>query len=264
MKHPIWHAVILCASVVLILLIVVAARAEDMSEQDCLQLLVDTRYPSGSMERQGVLSSLARLHPKLRENLCEAFVEAQRQEPSLKQIGVFSAYREPRLGIGGFADKADSCHAYGAAVDVAGIGGPGSESAKRWHQIAKRHDIRCIYGPFNVAEWNHCQLVETRACGRVAAVRRTVAPDGPPVLAAMFGAIDSLLAGVFGRRGMEGAKWARSQESARPGRLMRKRMATTSGSRQYSGKKDGRKTRFAKRGSKSRHASRRGHTRHAS
>jgi hypothetical protein len=39
------------------------------------------------------------------------------------------AYRPPAFGVGGFSDKFNSLHTYGLAVDMRGIGRPGSRSA---------------------------------------------------------------------------------------------------------------------------------------
>src|SRR5205807_3663009 len=63
----------------------------------------------------------------------------------------------PAFGVGGFSDKFNSLHTYGLAVDMLGIGGPGSSEAKLWHEIAARHGIVCPYGADNRREWNHCQ-----------------------------------------------------------------------------------------------------------
>jgi hypothetical protein len=46
--------------------------------------------------------------------------------------GVFSAYRPPAFGVGGFSDKFNSLHTYGLAVDMRGIGTPGSAEAELW------------------------------------------------------------------------------------------------------------------------------------
>ena len=76
---------------------------------------------------------------------------------------VFSACRPARLGIGGFADKRKSLHAYGLAVDVVGIGGPCSIDAKRWHKIAQRNGVHGPYGPCNRAEFNHMAATQVHA-----------------------------------------------------------------------------------------------------
>jgi hypothetical protein len=53
----------------------------------------------------------------------------------LSSAGVFSAYRPPAFGVGGFSDKFNSLHTYGLAVDMRGIGNPGSPEARRANEI---------------------------------------------------------------------------------------------------------------------------------
>ena len=66
--------------------------------------------------------------------------------------GIFSAYRPPAFGVGGFADKFHSLHTYGLAVDVTGIGAAGTPAALLWHDIATRHRLICPYGPYDLGE----------------------------------------------------------------------------------------------------------------
>ena len=63
---------------------------------------------------------------------------------------MFSAYRPPAFGIGAFSDKFNSLHSYGLAVDVHGIGRPGSPEAQLWHEIAARNGVICPYGPHDL------------------------------------------------------------------------------------------------------------------
>ena len=59
----------------------------------------------------------------------------------------------PHFGVGGFADKFHSLHTYGLAVDLHGIGRPGSPEARRfWHGIAAKNGVVCPYGPRSRAE----------------------------------------------------------------------------------------------------------------
>ena len=50
-----------------------------------------------------------------------------------------SALSRPHSEFGGFRDKFNSLHTYGLAVDVYGIGRPGSNEAQLWHEIAARN-----------------------------------------------------------------------------------------------------------------------------
>jgi len=117
--------------------------------------LVETASPGYTMTRQGPGLAVERLHPEFAIRLANAIREAR--ESGLHLAGIFSAYRPPAFGVGGFSDKFNSLHAYGLAVDLSGIGEPGSVEAERWHEIAARRGVICPYGPHNKAEWNHCQ-----------------------------------------------------------------------------------------------------------
>ena len=128
------------------------------------------------MHMQGMEKSLGWLEPEFRKKLAKAIYQARRE--GFTNIGVFSAYRQPNMGVGGFGNKYLSCHSYGLAVDVSGIGGPGSKQAIRWHQIAKENGIYGPYGPHNGAEWNHMQAVPDKVCG-IASLRKTITGAGP-------------------------------------------------------------------------------------
>src|SRR5262245_12830390 len=173
-------------------LVMLAFVAGTARAYDCTDFLVDTSEPGGTMVAQGPRVAIERLHPEFRERLCSALLEAHLTNEELAHAGIFSAYRPPGLGVGGFKDKFDSCHAYGLAVDVTGIGRPGSAAAKAFHSIAARHGIVCPYGPDNQAEWNHCQFVRVKACGRNTELRKPINRDGPVTLASMFGVVDGL------------------------------------------------------------------------
>ena len=107
------------------------------------------------MVRQGPDLAIERLHPEFAKRLAGAIQSARRV--GLTEAGIFSAYRPPVFEVGGFADKYYSLHAYGLAVDMAGIGRPGSPEAQQWHEIAAGYGIVCPYGYRNRMEWNHCQ-----------------------------------------------------------------------------------------------------------
>ena len=83
-------------------------------------------------------------------------------------------------------DKYYSLHAYGLAVDMHGIGRPGSAEAQQWHEIAARHGIVCPYGYRNRAEWNHCQPTHLVAVKAENPLRDTIVASGPIDLERMF------------------------------------------------------------------------------
>lgn len=143
-----------------------------------------------TMQIQGMEKSLGWLEPKFRENLAKAIYQARRE--GFNKIGVFSAYRQPNLGIGGFGNKFLSCHSYGLAADMSGIGGPGSKQAIRWHQIAKAHGVHGVYGPHHGVEWNHMQAVPQHVCGAYAGLRNTITGAGPKDPEKMWAAAKNL------------------------------------------------------------------------
>jgi hypothetical protein len=153
--------------------------------------LVETASPGYTMTRQGPELAIERLHPEFAIRLADALREAR--ESGLPYAGIFSAYRPPAFGIGGFSDKFNSLHAYGLAVDLAGIGGPGSSEAKHWHEIAARHGVVCPYGPHNSAEWNHCQPTSLKVVLENNPLRETITAAGPVSLEVMFEAGNSLV-----------------------------------------------------------------------
>jgi hypothetical protein len=97
------------------------------------------------MSLQGAEVAIERLHPEFVVRLANAIREAR--SAGLSFAGVFSAYRPTAFGIGAFSDKFNSLHSYGLAVDVHGIGRPGSAEAQLWHEIAARNGVICPYGP---------------------------------------------------------------------------------------------------------------------
>src|SRR5262249_32412784 len=153
--------------------------------------LVETASPGGTMLRQGPALAIGRLHPMFVRRLAWAIREAR--EGGLPSAGIFSAYRPPAFGVGGFSDKFNSLQTYGLAVDMLGIGGPGSSEAKLWHEIAGRHGIICPYGAANRREWNHCQPTRVKIILAGNPLRGTVSPQGPVDLDAMFAVGDALV-----------------------------------------------------------------------
>jgi hypothetical protein len=154
--------------------------------------LIETATPGYTMTRQGPERAIGRLHPELVRRLAAAIAEAR--GAGLPLAGIFSAYRPPVFGVGGFVDKFHSLHTYGLAVDVTGIGAPGTRSALLWHEIAARHGVICPYGPHNLVEWNHCQPTWLKIILPDNPLRETVTVDGPVSLEGMFEVGYSLIA----------------------------------------------------------------------
>jgi hypothetical protein len=156
--------------------------------------LLQTAHPGGTMVRQGPEVALGRLHPEFATRLAAAIREAR--EAGLREAGVFSAYRPPAFGVGGFSDKFNSLHAYGLAVDMYGIGRPGSSEAKLWTKIAAKHGVVCPYGVNNRVEWNHCQPTRIKVVRANNPLRKTIAAQGPISPNVMFEAGKALIESV--------------------------------------------------------------------
>ena len=159
--------------------------------EDAIQYLVRTASPGGTMTRQGVRLSFERLHPEFAIRLAKAIREARAN--GLPGAGVLSAYRPPAYGVGGFRDKFNSMHAYGLAVDMAGIGGPGSKDAFKWFRIAGRNKIINPYGPSDRAESNHYQLTRTMVVTHGMPLRDTITGAGPKILTRMWSVAENLI-----------------------------------------------------------------------
>lgn len=151
--------------------------------------LAATACPGYTMGRQGVATAIGRLNPTFVGRLAAAQREARRAGID---ACIFSAYRPPAFGIGGFRDKFESAHSYGLAVDLDGIGSPGSRDAILYRRIAARHGV---YGPYSVdsrAEWNHFE--PTRTVLSVApALRRTITAAGPKSLSLMWKVAEAVI-----------------------------------------------------------------------
>ena len=145
--------------------------------------LIETASPGYTMTLQGPEVAIGRLHPEFAVRLASAIREAR--SAGLAFAGVFSAYRPPAFGIGGFSDKFNSLHTYGLAVDMHGIGNPGSPEAQLWHQIAAKNGVVCPYGPRARTEWNHCQPTSVKIILSENPLRETVTADGPISLQGM-------------------------------------------------------------------------------
>jgi hypothetical protein len=146
------------------------------------------------MMRQGPEIAISRLHPEFVMRLAAAVREAREQ--GLPEAGIFSAYRPPAFGVGGFKDKFNSLHSYGLAVDMHGIGAAGSSEAKLWTQIAAKHGVACPYGVNNRAEWNHCQPTRIKMVRSDSPLVKTIKPEGPVNPLNMFEAGKELIESV--------------------------------------------------------------------
>jgi len=161
-----------------------AAQRTPVEIAEARAYLIETASPGYTMTLQGAELAIGRLHPEFAVRLEHAIREAR--SVGLPSAGVFSAYRPPAFGVGGFSDKFNSLHTYGLAVDMRGIGDPGSPEAQLWHQIAAKNGVVCPYGPRDHAEWNHCQPTSTKIISAQNPLRETVSSAGPFDLESMF------------------------------------------------------------------------------
>ncbi len=167
------------------------AKPDVVSDQ---AYLIKTATPGGTMVRQGPDVAIGRLHPEFVMRLAAAIREAR--SSGLSDVGIFSAYRPPAFGVGGFKNKFNSLHAYGLAVDMHGIGAPGSAQARLWTRIAATHGVACPYGVNNPAEWNHCQPTRIKMVRSDSPLVKTIAAQGPINPLNMFEAGKQLIESV--------------------------------------------------------------------
>lgn len=161
--------------------------------------VIETADPGYTMSLQGAELAIGRLHPEFVIRLANAIREAR--SAGLPFAGVFSAYRPPAFGVGGFSDKFNSLHTYGLAVDMRGIGRPGSPEAQWWHEIAARNGVVCPYGHRDRAEWNHCQPTSVKIVLAENPLRETVSAAGPFDLESMFEAGNPMIADMASAAG---------------------------------------------------------------
>ena len=159
-----------------------ALPRERSAVEEAKAYLIDTATPGYTMVRQGVGLAIGRLHPEFVVKLAAAVKLAR--EAGMSDAGVFSAYRPPAFGIGGFGDKFNSLHSYGLAVDMTGIGSARSRLARMWQGIVQRVGLYLPYGPNNRKEFNHTQLVPTMMASR--ALRATITASEPRDLQRMW------------------------------------------------------------------------------
>src|SRR4029078_12421017 len=137
--------------------------------------LIETASPGFTMTLQGAELAIGRLHPEFVVRLANAIREAR--SAGMPFAGVFSAYRPPAFGVGGFSDKFNSLHTYGLAVDMHSIGRARSPGAQLWHESAARNGVVCPYGPRDRAEWNHCQPTSVKIILAANPLRETLRAD---------------------------------------------------------------------------------------
>jgi hypothetical protein len=247
---------------------VCAAPARTAAETaDARAYLIETASPGFTMTLQGAELAIGRLHPEFVVRLANAIREAR--SAGMPFAGVFSAYRPPAFGVGGFSDKFNSLHTYGLAVDMHGIGRPGSSEAQLWHETAARNGVVCPYGPRDRAEWNHCQPTSVKIIVAENPLRETVKAAGPSDLESMFEAGNTIIADMasaadsvskavpasvraleataHGRESIPQIMASRRTGSKPPRAMGRLALARLSAERGSSGRVAGKSTRHAKR-----------------
>jgi hypothetical protein len=141
------------------------------------------RCVADTMARQGVEVAIGRLHPVMAVRVARSIEQARNEGiPAC----VYSAFRPPAFGVGGFSDKYNSGHAYGIAVDFGGIDRPGSKTTRRFQEIAASNGLYSLYGPGDHAEWNHYQLIPVRRIAPNNPLRDTITANGPKDEGAMW------------------------------------------------------------------------------
>src|SRR5262249_8535488 len=141
------------------------------------------RCVADTMARQGVEVAIGRLHPVMAVRVARSIEQARNEGiPAC----VYSAFRPPAFGVGGFSDKYNSAHAYRIAVDFGGIDRPGSKTERRFQEIAASNGLYSLYGPGDRAEWNHYQLIPVRRIAPNNPLRDTITANGPKDEVAMW------------------------------------------------------------------------------
>jgi hypothetical protein len=181
---------------VLFLLAPGAAQGVELGVDAARAYIAETSTPGYTMQRQTVAVAVSCLHPRFAVALAAAIIEARASE--LPDAGVYSACRPPVLGVGGFSDKHASLHAYGLAVDMIGIGRPGSTESERWAHIAGRHGLVNPYGHKHSKEWNHWQASPIVGVRKSQPLRQTITKNGPIELENTWKVAQTLLTMALG------------------------------------------------------------------
>jgi hypothetical protein len=150
----------------------VTGKIENSAVRDSRDYIMDTARIGDTMRQQGVREAIDRLHPEFALQLAGAIQDARSRG---MDVGVFSAYRAPEMRANpGYAQV--SAHGMGVAVDMYGVGRPGSALSNEWYAIARDWGLHNPYGPSNGKEWNHYQLLPET--GRELAGRVGANPSG--------------------------------------------------------------------------------------
>lgn len=167
-------------------------KAKELAEARAY--LVKTATPGATMTRDGVANNIAKLHPVF---VLRAAASVRKARASgLPNAGLYSAYRAPGWGVGGFGDKFNSLHAVGMAGDFHGIGRPGSRDAKKWFEIAHGELLFNPYGWKHRKEHNHYQITLTKLVAKNTPLRATITAKGPIVLERMWQVAETLIRNV--------------------------------------------------------------------
>lgn len=167
-------------------------KAKELTEARAY--LVRTATPGGTMTRDGVANNIAKLHPVF--VLRSAATVRKARAAGLKNAGLYSAYRAPGWGVGGFRDKFNSLHGVGMAGDFHGIGRPGSADAKKFFEIAHGELLFNPYGWKHRKEHNHFQITLTKSVAKNTPLRATITAKGPIVLERMWQVAEALIRNV--------------------------------------------------------------------
>lgn len=122
----------------------------------------------GEVARAGVEFSIAMLHDVFAIRLARAVRQGRAE--GITNLGAYSAYRGPDLGVGGMRDKAASIHASGGATDVHGI--DSKAKAAKWKRIANENGLYVPYASW--VERNHTQLMPIFTTHQLPPLRRII------------------------------------------------------------------------------------------
>lgn len=140
-----------------------------------------TALEAGTIGQVGLEQSVAALHPTFVLMAAQAIKTARANGVT---VGLFSGYRPAGYGVGGFANKFESCHTYGVAGDFYGVG----KNFKVWEAAATSAGLHRPHAAYR--ERNHWQAVPDKFC---TGLRSTVTASGPKDLRQMWKAADPMI-----------------------------------------------------------------------
>ena len=146
-----------------------------------------TALEAGNIEQIGVEQNVAALNPTFVLMAAKAIKDARARG---LPVGLFSGYRPPSYGVGGFANKFDSCHTYAVAGDFWGV----EKNYAVWSKAAREAGLHRPYA--SSWERNHWQAVPDKTCREL---RSTVTASGPISLSRMWAAADRMIDRARGR-----------------------------------------------------------------